>query len=72
MVGSTNGSLCIKFPQNNMAGEQHMLIPLTSNLCVVFVSHLVCFLCCGIFLFLFVLCLVVLSSGVCAGHFAIS
>ena len=31
-----------------MAGEQHMLIPLTSNFCAVFIAHLVCFLCCGI------------------------
>ena len=28
MVGSTNGKLCIKFPQNTVAGEQHMLRPL--------------------------------------------
>ena len=72
MVGSTNGRLCIKFPQNNMTGEQDMLIPLISNFCVVFVAHLVCFLCCGICFVFFVLCLVALSSGVCAGHVAIS
>ena len=53
MVGSTNVRLCIKFPQNNMAGEQHMFIPITSNFCVVFAAHLVCFLCCVLFVLLF-------------------
>jgi hypothetical protein len=40
---SSNGKLCINLSQNNMAGEQHMLIPLTSNFW--------CGLCCSSFLF---------------------
>jgi hypothetical protein len=49
---SSNGKLCINLSQNKVTGEQHMLIPLTSNFCAVFVAHLVCFLCCG-FCFVF-------------------